>query len=109
METSTQNFLERRKNFMETFAGNPILTQTIPGIASKLFEDEFNITLMDPTYVPIVFTTGWTEVLKFVGSQEVDEFAIDVCGVSLEYVTEYSQTDKSTNIVPQLIHKRTPI
>jgi hypothetical protein len=109
METSTQNFLERRKNFMETFAGNLVLTDMIPGIASKLFEDEFNITLMDPTHVPIVFTTGWTEVLKFVGSQEVDEFAIDVCGVSLEYVTEYSETDKSTNIVPQLIHKRTPI
>ena len=104
-----QNYAERRKNFMETFVGNPILTQTIPGIASKLFEDEFNITLMDPTYVPIVFTTGWTEVLKFVGSQDVDEFAIDVCGISLEYVTEYSETDKSTNIVPQLIHKRTPI
>jgi hypothetical protein len=85
------------------------LTDKIPGIASKLFEDEFNVTLMDLTHVPIVFTTAWTEILKFVGSQEVDEFAIDVCGVSIEYVTEYSETDKSTNIVPQLIHKRTPI
>lgn len=104
-----QNYAERRKNFMETFAGNPILTQTIPQIASKLFEDEFNINIMDNSHIPIVFTVGWTQVLKFVGSQDVDEFAIDVCGVSLEYVTEYSETDKSTNIVPQLIHKRTPI
>lgn len=103
------NYAERKKNFMESFARNPILSNTIPDIAAKLFEDEFNIHIIDKSHIPIVFTTGWTEVLKFVQTQNVDEFAIDVCGISLEYITEYSETDKCTNIVPQLFHKRVPI
>jgi hypothetical protein len=104
-----QNYEERRKNFMEVFQGNTILTKTIPEVAAQLFHDEFGINIYDHSHIPIVFTVGWTEILKFVGSQKVDEFAIDVCGISLEYVTEYSESDKSTNIVPQLIHKKTPI
>lgn len=109
METSVSSYAERRKNFMETFNGNPILCQQIPQIAARLFEDEFNIQITDLTHIPIVFTIGWTEILKFIQSQDVDQFAMDVCGISVEYVTEYSETDKSTNIVPQMFHKRTPI
>jgi len=109
MENYQTNYAERRKNFMETFEGNIVLTNTIPEVAAELLHDEFNINTFDNSYIPIVFTTGWTEVLKYVGSQQVDEFAVDVCGISLEYVTEYSESDKPTNIVPQLIHKKTPM
>ncbi len=103
------DYAQRRRNFMETFHNNPILCQQIPQIAARLFEDEFNIQITDLTHIPIVFTTGWVEVLKFIQSQDVEEFAMDVCGISIEYDTEFSETDKPTNIVPQMFHKRTPI
>ena len=103
------NYIERRKNFMETFHEDPTLTKVIPEVAAQLFYDEFGINIFDHSHIPIVFTLGWTEILKFVGSQNVDEFSIDVCGVALEFVTEYSESDKPTNIVPQLIHKKAPI
>lgn len=109
MSETSKNYVERRKNFVEVFEGNTVLTDTIPSIASALMYDEFGINFYDKSHIPIVFTLGWTEILKFVGSQTADEFAIDVNGVSLEYVTEYSKSDKSTNIVPQLIHKKLPL
>ena len=109
MDKNQTNYAERRKNFMEVFNGNTVLTQKIPEVTARLFYDEFGINVYDHSHIPIVFTVGWTEMLKFVGSQEADEFAIDVGGVSLEYVTEYSESDKSTNIVPQMLHKKTPI
>lgn len=109
MSETSKNYVERRKNFMEVFEGNTILTDTIPSVAAALMYDEFGTNFQDKSHIPIIFTIGWTEILKFVGSQTVDEFAIDVNGVSLEYVTEYSRSDKSSNIVPQLIHKRLPL
>lgn len=104
-----ENYAERRKIFMETFGGNPILTDIIPSVAAALVYDEFNINTYDTSYFPIVFVTGWTEILKYVGSQVSEEFAVEVCGISVEYVTDFSETDKPTNIVPRLIHKRDPI
>jgi hypothetical protein len=56
-----------------------------------------------------VFIIGWKHILKFLKDQPDDEFALETCGVSIEYVTEYSESDKSRNIVPQMFHKRTPI
>lgn len=110
MKTTPQNnFAERRKNFMETYANNPTLSKMIPEVAAQLMYDEFGINVYDHATSPIVFTVGWREILKFVGQQQTEEFAIEICGVSLEYVTEFSESDKSTNIVPQLIHKKTPI
>lgn len=109
MEKHQNNYEERRKNFMEVFNGNPTLTKLIPEVAAQLFHDEFGINIYDHSHIPIVFSVGWTEILKFVGQQPTDEFAIEVCGVSLEYITEYSESDKNTNIVPQIIHKKTPI
>ena len=103
------NYEERRKNFMEVFNGNPTLTKLIPEVAAQLFHDEFGINIYDHSHIAIAFSVGWTEILKFVGQQPTDEFAIEVHGVSLEYVTEFSQSDKSSNIVPQIIHKKTPI
>lgn len=103
------NYKERRENFIKTFNGDVMLTETLPKTAAELFYAEFGINFSDYSLIPIVFTVGWGEILKFVGQQPTDEFAIDICGISLEYVTEYSETDKPTNIVPQLYHKRLPV
>lgn len=108
MET-TNKFTERRQNFMETYKGDIILEKTIPEVAAQLMYDEFGINIYDHSHIPIVFTVGWTEILKYVSKQPGDEFSIDICGVQLEYVTEYSESDKSTNIVPQMRHKKAPI
>ena len=107
--SNTPDYATRRKNFMESFNSDITLTKTIPEITAQLFYDEFGVNIFDHSHIPIVFTIGWTEILKFVGGQEADEFSIDVGGILLEYVTEYSESDKATNIVPQLIHKRAPI
>ena len=81
----------------------------IPNIAAGIFHEEFGISIADTSFIPIVFTVGWQKILEFVGSQPTDELAIDICGISLEYVTDYSESDKSANIVPQMIHKKNPI
>ena len=110
METTTQkNWIEIRKNFMATYENDPVLSKMLPSVAANIFHEEFGISISDPSYIPIVFTVGWQKILEFVGSQPTDEFAIDICGISLEYVTEYSESDKSSNIVPQMIHRKTPI
>lgn len=100
----------KRENFVKAFAGDIVMAKTIPATAAKLFEREFGITIDDAEHViPIVFSTGWKHILKFAKAQPSAEFAIDVCGLSLEYLTEFSDSDKPTNIIPQLVHKRTPI
>lgn len=110
MATETQNnFAERRQNFMKRYHGDVTLTKTIPEVAAQLFYDEFGVNVYDHSHIPIVFETGWKKILEFVGSQQTEEFAINVCGVSLEYVTEYSESDKSTNIVPQMYKAKMPI
>jgi hypothetical protein len=100
----------KRENFIKPFKDNVTQAKLIPAITAELFERQFGITIQDPEHtVPIVFTTGWKHILKFAKSQPSAEFAIDVCGLSLEYVTEYSESDKPTNIIPQLVYKSTPI
>ena len=100
----------KRENFTKPFQGNDIQAKMIPHVAAELFAREFGITIDDPEHViPIVFSTGWKYILEFAKAQPGSEFAIDVCGVSLEYLTEFSDSDKPTNIIPQLVHKRTPI
>lgn len=100
----------KRDNFTKPFQGNIVQAKTIPAVAAELFAREFGITIDDPEHViPIVFSTGWKHILKFAKAQPSPEFAIDVCGLSLEYLTEFSDSDKPTNIIPQLVHKRTPI
>lgn len=101
---------EKRKNEVETYKGNEILSQTIPEVTSELFYGEFGIDLPDPkSTVPIVFTTAWKHILQFVQRQPVDEFSINVGGIALEYVTEDSDSDKCRNIVPQMYHVKAPI
>ena len=109
MENQTISFAEKRKNFMEDFAGNPILSKKLPEIAAGLMKAEFGVNIYDHSHIPIVFTTGWSEVSKVLRAEQADECAADVCGCRLEYVTDYSDSDKNTNIVPQMRHLRTPL
>lgn len=109
MENQTTSFTDRRKNFMETFENDPILSKRLPEIAAGLMKSEFGVNIYDHSHIPIVFTVGWTEILKFLGSEQVDQCKANVCGCQLEYVTEYSESDKSTNIVPQMYHIKTPL
>lgn len=114
MENQQTNKLEemrkRRLNEIEAYSGDSILAKTIPEVTSDLFYDEFGINLPYPeATIPIVFTTTWKHLLMFVQSQQVEEFAINVGGISLEYVTEESDSDKCRNIVPQLYHIKSPI
>lgn len=103
------SYQERRANFMETYKGNPILAKKIPEVAAGLMKAEFGVNIIDHSHIPIVFTVGWTEILKRLGSEQAEECKVDVCGAQLEYFTEKSESDKSTNIVPQMYHNRTPL
>lgn len=100
-----------RKNFMEQFENNYVLSKEIPKIAAELIYYTFDINITDAynSVIPLVWTEGWKHIIDYMGSQQTDEFAIDVFGISVEYVTEFSETDKSRNIVPQLIHKQAPV
>lgn len=109
MENNTNQYQERRKTFMETYAGDMILSTKIPEIAAELIKGQFGINIYEHSLVPIVFTVGWTEILKRLGSESTDECKLDVCGAQIEYMTEISESDKSTNIVPQMRHVREPI
>ena len=97
----------KRKNAVKPFENDPILSSTIPETVAGLIHDQFGVNLPTPTTtVPIVINVAWTEILKYVQEQTVDEFSMDVAGISIEYVTEISDSDKPTNIVPQLTHKK---
>lgn len=107
MEQETK--LVARKNFMEQFKNNYALSTEIPKVANELVYYTFKINVMENYVIPIVWTLGWKYILKFVASQQADEFATNIFGISVEYVTDYSETDKSRNIVPQMIHKQAPV
>jgi hypothetical protein len=110
IKSKLEEMRERRKNEVATYAGNVILAETIPDVASELFYDEFGIDIPDPrACVPIIFTTAWKHILQFVQKQPVDQFSLNIAGISLEYVTEVSDSDKGRNIVPQLYHLKAPI
>lgn len=100
----------KRQNFVKPFAANVVQSKMIPEITAELFNREFGITIQDAEHtVPIVFSVGWKHILRFVKSQPSSEFAINIVGLSLEYKTEYSESDKPTNIIPRLVYLNTPI
>ena len=100
----------KRTNFVKPFQGDFIQAKLIPEVAADLFNREFGINIQDPTHaIPIVFSIGWKHILRFAKSQPSSEFAINICGLSLEYITEYSESDKPTNIIPRLIHVSMPM
>jgi hypothetical protein len=110
IQNKLEEMRKKRKNEIEVYAKDPILSKTIPEVTAQLFYDEFGINLPDPlSLVPIHFTTAWRHILKFVQLQQVPEFSINIGGMTLEYVTENSESDKCRNIVPQLYHTKAPI
>jgi len=88
---------------------NPMLMKTIPEITATLLWKEFKFGFSELSDIPIVFVVGWKHVMEYVRAQNVPEFSVDICGISVEYTTEYSETEKNSNIVPQLVHKRIPL
>lgn len=107
LEEKRELLQRKRTNAVKPFASNPILSTRIPKIVGDLFHDQFGIYMPTPEItVPIVIDVAWKNILKFVRNQPVDEFSIEVAGVLLEYVTDISESDKATNIVPQMFHKR---
>lgn len=106
-----KHFCTLRENQLKQWGiyDNPLLMKTIPEVAAGLLQKEFKINFTNIPDLPIVFVLGWKAVMEFVKSQNMPEFSVDVCGISVEYVTEYSETEKNSNIVPQLVHKRIPL
>lgn len=111
MDTNNKvgTYAERRNNFMETYKNDPVLSKQLPEVAAGLMKAEFGINIPDHSHFPIIFTVGWTEILKQLGSERAEECKVDVCGIQLEYVTEFTDSDKTTNIVPQMYHVKTPL
>lgn len=108
-ENNAKSWKERRENFMETYNHDPILSKKLPEVAAGLMKAEFGVNIFDHSHIPIVFTVGWTEILKKLGSEQAEECKVNICGAQLEYITEKSESDKSTNIVPQMYHVKTPL
>lgn len=107
--TESINYAERRQRFMETFKADPVLMETIPKVATQLFYDEFGVSIDDLSFIPIIWASAWSHILKFVHAQNAPEFSVSMCGFVIEYRTNFSESDKSTNIVPELYHDYRPI
>lgn len=103
------NYGTKRANFMSTFKHDPMMSVQIPDIAAKLFARQFGVNIMDNSYIPIIFTTGWKVILQKLGSSQFEDCGMDVCGIRVEYKTLLSESDKSTNIVPQMFNIRIPL
>lgn len=110
-EDLAKHFSVIQSNWLEMkgFVKDDMLISDIPEIATNLIWNEFQFKMTNPKHLPIIFVEAWEKILDFVSKQKTPEFAVDVCGVSMEYTTEYSENEKNTNIVPQLIHKRLPM
>lgn len=109
MATEKINYVERRQRFMNTFANDIVLKEQLPQLAMELFFSEFGITLDDPNIIPVVWSCTMERLMAFLHSQNADQFSVKVCGFTLEYMTEYSESDKARNIVPELYHDFIPI
>lgn len=103
------NYVERRKRFVETFQKDPVLISTLPKLTADLFAGEFGVSIDDLSLIPITWSVGMGHLLKFIHSQNAEEFAVTFCGFTIQYTTEYSQSDKARNIVPELYHDTIPI
>lgn len=107
METNLTNFEKARQMKIADYANNPVLSSEIPDIVEAIFKESFNLNVPDAkAMIPIVFELGWRKICEYVATQPVDEFSIDIAGVSFEYTTEVTDAEKSTNIVPHLVHLR---
>jgi hypothetical protein len=109
MEDKKKLYLTKQENFMKNFRGNPILSDVIPEITGRLLYDEFGINFVNPAQIAIVFTEAWAAIGRFVHDQQVGDFSVDICGVAIGFKTDFTQSDKPTNIVPVMTHKRAPL
>jgi hypothetical protein len=106
-EERREEAISKREAAVKPFANDPILSTTIPETVAGLIHDQFGMNIPTPhVSIPIIISVAWKEILKYIQEQQVDEFSMDVAGVSVEYVTDISESDKPTNIVPQLTHKK---
>jgi len=110
-EQLQEHFRRLRENQLRQWGviDNPMLMKQIPEITASLLWKEFKFGFPELSDLPIVFVLGWKHVMEYVKAQNVPEFSVDICGISVEYTTEYSETEKNSNIVPQLVHKRIPL
>lgn len=108
METNARNKYEiARENKIKDYSHDINLSTTIPMVVEQVFYKEFGVNLPDvKETVPIVFELAWKAIKEYVEKQPVDEFSIDICGVSFEYTTEKTDAEKGTNIIPNLVHLR---
>lgn len=102
-------YTTRRQRLMETFKDDPIISEMLPKVALELFYDEFGARITDPAAVPVVWTTCMNHLMNFMHSQESEEFSLSIPGFTIQYITEYSESDKARNIVPELYHDNIPI
>lgn len=109
MQELMAKFKRAREIQLTPFKNNVVLMDKIPELATAIFKEEFGINIKIKEAFPLVFIFGWKEIVRFCHAQPTNEFAFEVCGVRIEYRTENSESDKPRNIVPQLIHKNTPI
>lgn len=98
----------RRARFMETFKNDPVLVDTLPKLAADLFFRQFGITIDDPTIIPVAWASFFGSLLEFIQQQKSAEFSVSVAGFRLEYMTEFSESDKARNIVPEMYHEFIP-
>lgn len=109
MANASINYADRKKRFMETFKDDPVLTTTLPQVTAELFYKEFGISIDDLSFIPIVWSTAWSRLLAYMHNQKTPAFSVSMCGFTIEYMTEFSESDKSTNIVPEMYHEFIPI
>ena len=110
-EDLAKHFATIQKNWLEMkgYSKDETLINDIPKIALDLIWNEFQFKIVQPAHMIFCFVEAWNKILEFVSQQKTPQFAVDICGISVEYTTEYSENEKNTNIVPQLIHKRIPM
>lgn len=102
------DYVARRKRFMETFKDDPVLTKQIPELAAELFNREFGISIDDLSIIPVAWSCYWGVLLEFIQQQKSSEFSVTIPGFTTEYKTEFSESDKARNIVPEMYHDYIP-
>lgn len=103
------NYADRRQRFMETFAGDDLQSVQIPKVAAELMYSEFGVSIDDKSYIPLCWNVTWKHLMKFLHSQQAESFSVSTCGFTIEYMTDYSESDKARNIVPEMYHTSVPI
>ena len=111
---------ERVKNYISSFNEDPEhpdpkkradfeMMKKIAEISVKVFYQAFKIKIAMWEEFFIVLTETWKKMLAELGKQPGDSGAINVHGLQIQYTTQLDEGDKPRNIVPEIIHIKTPI